>query len=70
MLNIAEFGDRTAGRPEMEHPHTPELTMHWTNACTDPAAHTATGGSTIAAIPLGHQEQLVAVWIEEDVTLP
>jgi hypothetical protein len=27
MLNIAEFSDRTAGCPGMEHPHTPELIM-------------------------------------------
>ena len=42
MLNIAEF----------EHPHTPELIMHWIDVCTDPAAHRDTGGSTIATNPL------------------
>jgi hypothetical protein len=55
MLNIAEF----------EHPHTPELIMHWIDVCTDPAAHRDTGGSTIATNPLTHRDQLVAVWIEQ-----
>jgi hypothetical protein len=29
MLSIAEFGDRTAGRPVIEHPHSPELVAQW-----------------------------------------
>ena len=65
MLNIAEFSDRTAGRPEIGHPHTPELIMHWIDVCTNPAAHRDTGGSTIATNPPTHRDQLVAVWIEQ-----
>lgn len=66
MLSIAEFGDRAAGRPVIEHPHTPELIMHWIDACTDPRGHGATGDSTIAANPVTHENQLVAEWIGAD----
>jgi hypothetical protein len=68
MLNIAESGDRAAGHPEMGHPHIPELIMHWIDVCTDPGAHTASAGSTIAANSIAHRDQLVAVWIEEGAT--
>jgi hypothetical protein len=66
MLHIGEFGDRTAGRPVIEHPHTPELIMHWTDVCTDPSGHRVAGDSTIAANPVTHRDQLVAEWIEAD----
>jgi hypothetical protein len=67
-LNIAESGDRAAGHPGMGHSHIPELIMHWMDVCTDPEAHTATDGPTIAANPLAHRDQLGAVWIEEGTT--
>ena len=70
MLSLAEFGDSTAGRPIIEHPHTPELIMHWIDACTDPRGHRVAGDSTIATNPVTHQDQLVAVWIEQDTGLP
>jgi hypothetical protein len=44
--------------------------MHWMDVCTDPTAQTATVESTIAANPLAHPDQLVAVWIDEDATVP
>jgi hypothetical protein len=66
MLHIGEYRDRTAGRPVIEHPHTPELIMHWTDVCTDPSSHRIAGDSTIAANPVTHRDQLVAEWIEAD----
>jgi hypothetical protein len=69
MLSIVDSGDRTAGRPGMGHLHTPELIMHWIDACTDPGAHVITGGATIATNPLTHRDQLVAEWIEQGTSL-
>jgi hypothetical protein len=66
MLHIGEFGDRTTGRPVIEHLHTPELIMHWTDVCTDPSGHRVAGDSTIAANPVTHRDQLVAVGIQQD----
>ena len=54
----------------MGHPHTPELIIHWIDVCTNPAAHKVTGGSNTVTNPLTHRDQLAAVWIEQDVTLP
>jgi hypothetical protein len=68
MFSIAEFGDHTAGHPRIGH--SPELIMHWIDVCTDPAAHRVTAGSTVASNSLTHRDQLVAVWIEQDASLP
>ena len=70
MLSIAEFGDRTAGRPVIDHPHTQELIMHWIDACTDPGGHKVAGDSTIATNSVTQRDQLVAVWIEQGTDLP
>ena len=70
MLNIDEFGGRTEGCPGNGHDHFSELIMHWIDLCTDPVAHTSTTSSTIAATPHAHQDQLVAVWIEDGSALP
>ena len=70
MLNPPDFGNRTAERPGMGHPHTPELIMHWIEVCAEPEAHRARGESIIAANALTHHEQLVAVWTEQDAARP
>jgi hypothetical protein len=70
MLNPADFGDRTAARPGMGHHHTPGLIMHWIEVCAGPKAHQVRGESTIAANPLTHRDQLVAVWIEQGAARP
>jgi hypothetical protein len=68
MLNLVRCGGHSAGRPGMGHPRASELIMHWMDVCTDPRART--GAGTVAATSLTHRDQLVAVWIEQDTTLP
>jgi hypothetical protein len=61
-MNVAQARDRITG-------HTTGLIMHWIDECGDPA-HKIGGGSTVATNPHSHQDQLVAVWIEESPAPP
>ena len=70
MLTTAEFGDRTAGDPLIEHPHSPELIMRWIDACTDARGQRVAGDSMITTNPVTHRDQLVAVWVEQTTGLP
>jgi hypothetical protein len=49
-----------------DHKHTPELTMHWVDVQTNPAANEATGGSRIVPCSSARRDQLAAVWSEQD----
>ena len=70
MTNIAAFDLHATGRPGTNHPHRQQLIMHWIDACTDPKAHRVATATSIAASPITHHDQLVAVWMEQTSVLP